>query len=119
MGWLLVEILLLRLAKIPFTCTYFPGKSRIRTLWPLYVSGFINFSYTTAALELALFKSPRGLVVFSTIVGLAIAVLFLGRQRWIQSLQGFRFQEEDPDAMFDGFHLSEALAAKSHEQLKP
>jgi hypothetical protein len=119
MGWLLIEILLLGLAKIPFTCTYFPGKSRIRTLWPLYVSGFVNYAYTTAAIELALFQSPRGLIIFSTIVGLAIAVLFLSRQRWIRSLQGFRFQEEDPDAMFEGFHLSEGLAARSREHLKP
>ena len=28
MGWLLVEILLMRFAKLPFTCTYFPGNSR-------------------------------------------------------------------------------------------
>ena len=49
MGWLLVEILLMDVVKIPFTCSYFPGRSRVGTLWSLYLTGFANYSYTTAS----------------------------------------------------------------------
>ena len=49
MGWLLVEILMMGLDKLPFTCTYFPGTSRVGTLWPFYLTGFVTYSYTVAA----------------------------------------------------------------------
>ena len=60
MGLLLVEILMIRLAKLPFTCTYFPGSSRFGTLWPLYISGFITYCYTVAAWEERFFAQPEG-----------------------------------------------------------
>ncbi|MGH9370185.1 MAG: hypothetical protein ACRD15_01495, partial [Vicinamibacterales bacterium] len=37
LGRLFAELLLLRIDKLPFVCTYYPGKSRVFTLWPLYI----------------------------------------------------------------------------------
>ena len=61
MGLLLVEVLMMGLAKLPFTCTYFPGKSRIGMLWPLYLTGFVTYSYTVAAWEERFFRQPKAL----------------------------------------------------------
>jgi hypothetical protein len=113
MGLLLVEILLLNLAKIPFTCTYFPGKSKIGTLWPLYLTGFVTYTFTPAEFELALLRSFRAtpLVVFTALtLGVALG-LAVTRHRRLESVTGFTFQEEDPDSMFKGFDLSEGFAA--------
>ena len=80
MGVLLVEILMMRLTKLPFTCTYFPGNSRIGTLWPLYLTGFVTYSYTVAAWEERFFRQPRALAIFTVVIGSAIAFLTIRRR---------------------------------------
>ena len=111
MGWLLVEILLMGVAKIPFTCTYLPGRSRIGTLWPLYLTGFATYAYTTAAWEAEFLGSQRAVTIFICVIGFAIVVLMVRRHRHLSQLLGFRFHEEDHEAIFEGFNLSEGFAA--------
>jgi hypothetical protein len=111
MGWLLVELVLMRFDKLPFTCTYLPGKSGIMTLWPIYLQGFIAYSYTSAAAELALLGRPATMIKVLLVLVAAIAVLTIRRRRVLTELLAFRFQEEDAAAIFAGFHLSEGLAA--------
>jgi hypothetical protein len=111
MGWFLVEVLLLRLDKLPFTCTYLPGKARFGMLWPLYLQGFIIFCYTSAAAEVQLLKAPSALVNVVLVIAGANVILAIRRRRWLRNLLAFRFQEEDETAMFAGFHLSEGLAS--------
>ena len=97
MGWALVEVLMMGVRKMPFTCTYFPGNSRVGTLWPFYLTGFITYAYTTAAWEATFLYRP-------------VNVLTLPRHprgrdrvshdpppfRSSEPLTGLRFQEEDP-----------------------
>ena len=118
MGLLLVEILMMRLAKLPFTCTYFPGNSRIGTLWPLYLTGFMTYSYTVAAWEERFFGQPRALAVFTVVIGSAIAFLTIRRRARLAELTGFSYQGEDPTAIFDGFNLSEGYAAATESARK-
>jgi hypothetical protein len=113
LGWLLAEMLALTLNKIPFTCTYYPGRSKLRTMWPLYLTAFTTFCYTTPALEHAAFNSRSAFLVFIAIVTVAIAVTRTVRSYRLRELPGFKFQEEDPEAMFQGFCLSEGLAANT------
>jgi hypothetical protein len=115
MGWLLVELVLMRFDKLPFTCTYLPGKSGIFMLWPLYLNGFIAYCYTTAAAELALFNRPTALIKVLLVVLAAIVFLTVRRRRALRELLAFRFQEEDAAAMFAGFHLSEGFASNSED----
>jgi hypothetical protein len=118
MGVLLVEILMGGLDKLPFTCTYFPGNSRIGTLWPLYLTGFVTYSYTVAAWEVRFFKQPRALAVFAVVVGSVIAFLTIRRRAHLAELSGFSYEGEDPSAIFEGFNLSEGFAAASEEARK-
>ncbi|MGH9309204.1 MAG: hypothetical protein ACRD1U_07515 [Vicinamibacterales bacterium] len=111
MGRLLTEVLLLRTDKLPFACTYYPGKSRVFTLWPLYVMAFFLYTVLFAAIDLALTTRPRGLAMFCGASTLITAGLMYRRWRTLAALQGLRFEEEDPDLMFQGFNLSEAMAA--------
>jgi hypothetical protein len=110
-GRFLAEMLLLRTDKLPFACTYYPGKSRVFTLWPLYVIAFFLYTVLFAAVDLAFTTRPRGLAIFCSIALLLTAALAYQRRRTLASLPGLRFEEEDPDLMFQGFNLSEAIAA--------
>jgi len=119
LGWLLIEVLLLGFRKIPFSCTYFPGRSRIKTLWPLYLTAFTTYSFSMASLELVMLQHSWVLVLFSAILCLAILTLTYVRWRVFDDGLGFRFEEEDPEALFAGFHLSEGLAAQPRPQPQP
>jgi hypothetical protein len=117
MGWMLLEILLIGFEKIPFTCTYYPGKSRIRTLWPFYLNAFFLYTFTTAAGVLEFLVSWRALAVF-VVMSLGIIVGLTTRRRYrLRGMTGFRFQEEDPDSLFAGFNFSESFAAQSGGQI--
>jgi len=117
MGWLLTELLLLRFPKLPFTCTYFPGTSKVGTLWPLYMFFFGSYTLTTAAFVWTMSRrfNLRAFVIFTAIVCGVALVLTLRRHVTLRALEGLRFQEEDPEAIFSGFQLSESLAATPEE----
>jgi hypothetical protein len=113
MAWLLAEIVLLRLDRLPFASTYFPGTGRLRTRWPLYLIAFTNYCFTTATVEPMLMARPRAFVWFSVAGLAAIAVARAVRLHIVRGLPGFTFEQEDPDAVFQGFRLSEGLAART------
>ena len=117
MGWLLTELLLLRFPKLPFTCTYFPGTSKVGTLWPLYMVAFGTYTLTAAAFEWTLLKrfNVRIFAAFLAIITGITVVLIVRRRATLRMLEGFRFEEEDPEAIFAGFKLSESLAAATKE----
>jgi hypothetical protein len=118
MGWLLCELLLARVRRLPFTCTYFPGRTRMQ-MWPIYVLAFSNYCFTTAVLELGFIASAGRLATFLLAVSASIAVLTLMRARRLADPPGLRFEEEDPEAVFEGFSLSEGLAARAPAAISP
>ena len=118
MGILLVDILLVRLPKLPFTCTYLPGKAKAGKLWPLYLTAFGTYAFTTARFELDVLRGrlpPKALVILALFIATAVALMWAQRRRFLQGLSGLRFEEEDPDTLFAGFQLSEGFAATNKE----
>jgi len=111
MGRLFSEVLLIRMDKLPCACTYYPGKSRVFTLWPFYVLAFFMYTVLFAAIDQALIARPLRLVAFCSAVWLAARLVAWRRHRRLTRLTSLRFEEEDPDRIFQGFNLSEALAA--------
>ena len=99
MGWFLAEVLVLRLCKIPFTCTYLPGRSEIKTLWPLYFTAFTTFTYSMAGLEVELLRWTRGFAWFIVLVSCAAVIARVARRRWLAEQPGLRFAEEEPGAL--------------------
>ena len=100
-----------RTGKLPFACTYFPGNSRIFTLWPIYLLAFFFYTVVFAAIDRALSSRPGKLAWFCLGATLAAQVVVLIRRRAVTALPGLRFDEEDSAAIFQGFQLSEGLAA--------
>ena len=111
MGRLVAEILTPRTGKLPFACTYLPGKSRIFAMWPVYLLLFFIYTVAFAEINLALTRRPGKLVMFCLVVTVITQVVALARRRALAALPGLRFDEEDATAIFQGFQLSEGLAA--------
>ncbi len=75
---LLIEVLTMELRKIPFTCSYPPGKANVTILWVAYWVGFLAYAFSMATLESWMVKRPRRLILFYLIV----AVIFAGFEWW-------------------------------------
>ncbi|MGH9370076.1 MAG: hypothetical protein ACRD15_00940, partial [Vicinamibacterales bacterium] len=80
-------------------------------LWPLYIIAFFLYTVLFAAIDQALTTRPRALLTFCVVTMLVTAVVRYLRGLTLASLAGLRFEEEDPDLMFQGFNLSEGMAA--------
>ncbi|MBA2602027.1 MAG: hypothetical protein H0U94_00435, partial [Acidobacteria bacterium] len=118
LGVLLLEVLLVGFRKVPFACTYFPGRSRVRTMWPIYGLAFSVYAFSLAALEAAALVRPVLLVpMLAVIAGVTSALRFASR-RDLQPPPGLTYEESDPDGLFQGFRLSEGMAAESAATLR-
>jgi hypothetical protein len=73
---LLVEIVFINHHKIPFTCTYLPGKGKIHIFWIVYLVSFIFYVSVMSSLAYELLLNPSGFFFFSSI---ALALFFLIR----------------------------------------
>ena len=54
----LLEVLLVWFRKIPFTCSYFPGKTSMAVMALLYLASFVLYAGTMASLESQWIDSP-------------------------------------------------------------
>lgn len=61
-AYLLMEMLLLSMEKLPLTCSYVPGKANLKASWPLYVCGYTAYVSFFSWLELWVLEEPVWLV---------------------------------------------------------
>ncbi len=90
---ILVEILLFKFPKIPFTCSYLPGKANLKGFWFIYLLFFVTYAYTMAQLEAWMLGNP---FYFSLFYALAIPLLFTAvtyRNRLWKSNLAFIYDE--------------------------
>ena len=96
----LSQALMLRVDRIPFTCTYSPGGAKIGKLWPLYLTIFSTLTYGMAAAEAEMLRRPgRGLVKAVLVMMVVAAVLRWMRTRRAGELPGLCFEAEPDDTM--------------------
>jgi hypothetical protein len=95
---LLTEVLISRLDKMPFTCTYLPGKANLKVWWWVYLFGFTNYAYTMTELEQKLFLKPQRFIPFfaCTLAILLCAAAY--RNRLVGRLQALRYEAEPAPA---------------------
>jgi hypothetical protein len=96
-GALLIELMFQKFDKVPFTCSYFAGKTSLSILAVLYLYGFTTWSFNMADLEKALERriiwpvivfaaAFAALAVFWRRTSEAAEVIFDGSEPLIQSL---------------------------------
>ncbi len=78
---LLLECLIFRLDKIPFTCTYLPGKANLRLLILPYIIAFTTYAYTMTRLELHLVRNPARFATFACAAFLLLVAAVVRRHR--------------------------------------
>ena len=94
-GWLLVEWLMADWRRIPFTCSYVPGKGFVPHMVVKGFASYIVFTMASGlALRLSLFR-PQAALVFALILGAAAGALSVRRAR--QAVEtGLNFEDELP-----------------------
>jgi hypothetical protein len=78
-GALLIEALFWSFDKVPFTCSYFPGKINLALLAGFYLYGFTNYSFQMADLEAWLEGRVAHAALFFAAAAVALAFLWLRR----------------------------------------
>jgi hypothetical protein len=71
------EVLLFRFNKIPFTCSYAPGQSNVKSLWALYVIFVASLVTTLAEIELWILAQP-----WRVAFPLAVVAVFSSVRAW-------------------------------------
>lgn len=99
-GVLLTEALFWSFDKVPFTCSYFPGKINLALLGGIYLYGFTYYSFTMADFEVWAAGNPLpGLVI--VMVGVCALILLWRRKTEVESV---RFDGSEP--AIQGLELS-------------
>ena len=57
-AYLLMDVLLAGFAKVPFTCSYVPGKANLKTCWWLYVGAFAVYFAFFTSFEYLILEQP-------------------------------------------------------------
>jgi len=97
---MLSQVLMLRVDRIPFTCTYSPGSAKIGKLWPLYLTIFTTLTYVMAAAEAAMLRrGGQGFAKAILLLILVAAALRWMRTRRAGELPGLCFEAEPDDTV--------------------
>lgn len=97
---LLVEALFWTFDKVPFTCSYFPGRASLALLVVLYVYGVTGYSFNMADLEIAMEKNDSVAAAFFVVAFAALAIAWRRRPQ----AESVRFDGSEPE--IQGLDLS-------------
>lgn len=70
-AYLLIDVLLVGLEKLPFTCSYVPGKSNLKATWPLYLAGYLGYVSLFSAIEYLILEEPSRFILFVSAAAMA------------------------------------------------
>jgi hypothetical protein len=77
---ILVQVLFFNFRKVPFTCSYYPGKRNIAMLAGVYLYGFTTYSSSMVALEKWLQRNAGPAVIF-LVAGVAVIIALSSSRR--------------------------------------
>ena len=93
MAGVLTELLLCRFHKVPFACSYVPGKANVKLLWPLYALALTAYASWTARLELWLLGRPLWWIVACTTLIAGLVTVIGRRRRALASASPLQYEE--------------------------
>ena len=102
---LMLNLLLVWFRKIPFTCSYFPGKTSMAGMAFLYLAGFAFYSWAMASLESKLIRAPGQLILFYGLGILALRGLML-LERSQMSVDDSLIYEDQPEPVVRTLELT-------------
>jgi hypothetical protein len=82
LGWIFAELSLVGMHKVPFTCSYLPGKVHIQVLFWCFMVLLVVFSLTSADIEMPALNNPlRYALMISVLMIAAFGLYALNRHR--------------------------------------
>ncbi len=96
---LLLEGLFWRYQKIPFGCTFVPGKAKVHVFWLPYVFGFLIWVSFLGLLERYLLSHPRYFPHYFIACGIIIAASRLYQNRFLYRRLAIVYHEEPEPVM--------------------
>jgi hypothetical protein len=94
---ILIELLLFEFMKLPFTCSYLPGKAKVILLWPLYVLICYLYSYGMAFVERWVLDDLRKYIAFLLLAGAALFFLNRKNASFLKQENALLFEEAPPE----------------------
>jgi hypothetical protein len=91
-GALLIELIFWTFDKVPFTCSYFPGRTNLSILFVVYLYGFSYYSFQTADLEAAIEQH----LWYAPLFFAATAILLTLSWRYRREPESTRFDASEP-----------------------
>jgi len=96
---LLMEILFVNYRKIPFACSYLPGKAKLHLYWMIYIVSFLIYVFLMSSIEYKILNSPSSLFIFYGAVLIIIVVLKVLQNHFIHKKLEILYEETPEPAM--------------------
>jgi hypothetical protein len=94
---LLVEVLFFNYHKIPFACSYLPGKAKLHYFWIIYLISFLIYVFLMSTIEYTILNYSLNLFIFCGFVFIIIIVLRIIQNHIIYKRLEFMYEERtDP-----------------------
>ena len=90
----LTELLLCRFHKVPFACSYVPGRANVKLLWPLYALALTAYAFWTARLEIWLLARPLWWGVACATLAAGLIAVIAYRRRPLASSSPLTYEEK-------------------------
>ena len=96
LGLLMIELALTGFAKVPFTCSYLPGKANLKIMFGVYCGLLIIVSELVTDVEQAGLRSPAN---YARLIGVTLLAWLIaaGRGRWARARVPALSFEEHPE----------------------
>lgn len=91
---LVMELFFLRYNKIPFACSYLPGKEKIQLFWIFYLLLFIAYLKITSWIELRLFQAPSNFFIFYSVIIFLLICIRIYQHLFFYRKISIKYQEE-------------------------
>jgi hypothetical protein len=96
---LLLEVLFFRCLKVPFACTFVPGKAKVHVYWLPYVVGFLIYASFLSSLERFLFVNPGYFLNYFMACGVLLAASQLYQNLVVYRRRPIVYHEEPEPVM--------------------
>lgn len=91
---LVMELFFLRYNKIPFACSYLPGKEKIQLFWIFYLLLFIAYLKITSWIELMLLQAPSNFFIFYSVIIFLLICIRMYKHLFFYRKISIKYQEE-------------------------
>jgi len=98
-SFLLMDLLFYNYRKIPFACSYLPGKGKLHYFWMLYLVSFLIYVFLLSFIEYKILNSPLYLFISYGVIFILIAALKASKKYLFPKKLEIKYEEMPEPAM--------------------